>query len=79
MIMFKEATQFSLNPVQMKIIESFAAVSSKEELDELTKVLRNFYANRLEKELEKSWNDGSFDQKKLESLKKEHLRSKHNI
>lgn len=79
MIMLKEATQFSLNPVQMKIIESFAAVSSKEELDELTKVLRNFYANRLEKELEKSWNDGSFDPKKLESLKKEHLRSKHNI
>lgn len=79
MIMLKEATQFSLNPVQMKIIESFAAVSSKEELDELTKVLRNFYANRLEKELEKSWNDGSFDQEKLESLKKEHLRSKHNI
>lgn len=73
--MTDELTLASLNPAQMLVLESFASVTGEEELAALTKLLKNFYAERLEQELEKHWEDGSFDQKKLDQLKTEHLRT----
>lgn len=73
--MTDELTLASLNPAQMLVLESFASVTGEEELAALTKLLKNFYAERLEQELEKHWEDGSFGQEKLEQLKSEHLRT----
>ncbi len=73
--MTDEMTLASMTPAQMKVIESFASVTSEEELAALMKVLKKFYASRLENELTKMWDDGSFDQKKLDQLKEEHLRT----
>ncbi len=73
--MTDELTLASLNPAQMLVLESFASVTGEEELAALTKLLKNFYAERLEQELEKAWEDGSFGQEKLEQLKSEHLRT----
>lgn len=73
--MTDELTLASLNPAQMLVVESFASVTSEEELAALTKLLKNFYAERLEQELDKCWEDGSFGQKKLDQLKTEHLRT----
>ncbi len=73
--MTDELTLASLNPAQMLVVESFASVTSEEELAALTKLLKNFYAERLEQELDRRWEDGSFDQKKLDQLKTEHLRT----
>lgn len=73
--MTDEMTLASMTPAQMMVIESFASVTSEEELAALMKVLKKFYASRLENELTKIWDDGSFDQKKLDQLKEEHLRT----
>ncbi len=73
--MTDEMTLASMTPAQMMVIESFASVTSEEELAALMKVLKKFYASRLENELTKMWDDGSFDQKKLDQLKEEHLRT----
>lgn len=68
-----EATM--LNPAQIMILESFASAKSQEEMDELMDMLRNFYAMKLDKELERLWDEGILNQEKLDELKEQHLRT----
>lgn len=68
-------TLTEINPAQMLILKSFASVSSEEELSALMKTLKKFYAQRLEKELDRLWTDGTLDQNRLDELQKEHLRT----
>lgn len=68
-----EATM--LNPAQIMILESFASAKSQEEMDELMNMLRNFYAMKLDKELERLWDEGILNQEKLDELKDQHLRT----
>ena len=70
-----DMTLTEINPAQMLVLKSFANVSSKEELSDLMKTLKKFYAQRLEKELDRLWTDGSLDQMRLDELQSEHLRT----
>ena len=63
-----------MNPSQMMILESFAGAQDEQELNDLMDVLRNFYAQRLEREMQRLWDDGTLDEEKLEHLRGEHLR-----
>lgn len=63
------------NLAQMMVLESFASVSGEDELRELMKVLKRFYAERLEKELDKLWDDGTLNQEALDELSGQHLRT----
>ena len=67
-----EAT--TLNSAQIMILESFASAKSQEETDELMDMLRDFYARRLDKELERLWDEGILNQEKLDELRGQHLR-----
>ena len=64
-----------MSPAQMMILESFAGVKDQDEMDALMDVLRTFYAERLEKELQVLWDNGTLNQDKLDVLKNEHLRT----
>jgi hypothetical protein len=70
-----DMTLTEINPAQMLVLKSFANVSSEEELSALMKTLKKFYAQRLEKELDRLWTDGSLDQMRLDELQSEHLRT----
>lgn len=70
-----DMTLTEINPAQMLVLKSFANVSSEEELSALMKTLKKSYAQRLEKELDRLWADGTLDQKKLDELQSEHLRT----
>lgn len=65
----------AINPAQRMIIESFAATRDEEELNDLMDTLRNFYATRLKREMERLWDNGTLDQTVLDSLASEHLRT----
>ena len=65
----------SMNPSQMMILESFAAAQDEQELNALMDLLRNFYATRLEAELQRLWDDGTLDQQALDQLRSQHLRT----
>ena len=64
-----------MNESQMMILESFAGAQDEQELNALMDVLRNFYAMRLEKEMERLWDNGMLDQPALDKLRGEHLRT----
>lgn len=57
-----------MNPVQMMILESFASVKDANELNDLMEVLRMFYAKRLEKEMQKPWDNSPLNQEALDNL-----------
>ena len=65
----------TMNPSQMMILESFAGARDEQELNDLMDVLRDFYAQRLEREMQRLWDNGTLDGEKLEQLRGEHLRS----
>ncbi|MBO6033487.1 MAG: hypothetical protein J6Q22_18895 [Prevotella sp.] len=64
-----------MNKAQMMILESFAGAQDEQELNALMDVLRNFYASRLESEMQRLWDNGTLDQEKLDQLRDEHLRT----
>ena len=68
-----EAT--AINPAQRMIIESFAASRDEEELKDLMDMLRNFYATRLKREMQRLWDNGTFDQAALDKAAGEHQRT----
>ena len=65
----------TMNESQMMILESFAGAQDEQELNALMDVLRNFYASRLDTEMQRLWDEGTLDQEKLDQLRKEHLRT----
>ena len=50
-----------MNPSQMMILESFAGARDEQELNDLMDVLRDFYAQRLEREMQRLWDNGTLD------------------
>ena len=65
----------TMSASQMMILESFAGAQDEQELNALMDVLRNFYATRLEAEMQRLWDDGTLDQNTLNQLRQEHLRT----
>ena len=65
----------TMNESQMMILESFAGAQDEQEVNALMDVLRNFYASRLDAEMQRLWDDGTLDQEKLDQLREEHLRT----
>ena len=64
-----------MNEAQMMILESFAGATDEQELNDLMDVIRNFYARRLEAEMNRLWDNGTLNQETLDQLKEEHLRT----
>ena len=65
----------TMNEAQMMILESFAGATDEQELNDLMDVIRNFYARRLEAEMNRLWDNGTLNQETLDKLKDEHLRT----
>lgn len=65
----------AINSAQRMIIESFAASRDEEEMNDLMDVLRDFYATRLKREMQRLWDDGTLGQAALDNLSREHLRT----
>ena len=65
-----EAT--TLNKSQRMILESFAGAKDEQEVNALMDVLQNFYAMRLEAEMQRLWDNGTLNQEVLDKLRDEH-------
>lgn len=65
----------AINPSQMMIINSFATVTTKQEEEELRDLLLNYYNSKLEKEMERLWDNGTLNQEKLDTMRTEHFRT----
>ena len=63
---------------QMELLDAAANVSSQEDLAALKLAISLFFAERAQKAIDKMWDEGSFDQAKLDELRGQHLRTPYN-
>ena len=60
---------------QLEIMNAAANVATQEDLDALRLTLSLFFAERAQKEIDRMWDEGTFDQSKLDELRGQHLRT----
>lgn len=70
-----EEVRNSLNAAQMEFLQLLARIKTEEELNELRKVVCDFYARKIDEEMERLWAEGKWDNEKNEAVLKEHLRT----
>ncbi len=63
---------------QLELLNAAANVSSQEDLDALRLTISLFFAERAQKAIDKMWDEGIFDQKKLDELRGQHFRTPYN-
>lgn len=64
-----------LNEAQMEFLQLLSRIKSKEELNELRKVVCDYYARKIDEEMDELWATGKWDNEKNEAVLKEHLRT----
>ena len=58
---------------QLELMNAAANVTSQDDLNALRMTLSLFFAERAQRAIYKMWDEGSFDQKKLDELRGQHL------
>ena len=72
---YKEKNMRYSEIAQMELMNAAANITSQEELDSLRMTLSLFFAERAQKAIDKMWDEGTFDQAKLDELRGQHLRT----
>lgn len=60
---------------QLELLNAAANISTQADLDALRLTLSLFFAERAQQAIDKMWDEGTFDQQKLEELRGQHLRT----
>ena len=60
---------------QLELMNAAANVTTKEDLDALKLTLSLFFAELAQRAIDKLWDEGKFDQAKLDELRGQHLRT----
>ncbi len=63
------------NSIQLHILNMFNYCHSEESMKELEAVLADFYAKRVQEEADKMWDEGTLNDKAIEDILTEHLRT----
>ena len=65
----------ALNPAQREVLNVMSCLDRDEDLSELKKLLVTFLNERLQRELDVLWDNGTLDDKALETLRHQHIRT----
>ncbi len=60
---------------QLELMNAAANVNSQEDLDALKLTISLFFADKAQKSIDQMWEEGTFDQAKLDELRGQHLRT----
>ncbi|MBR1558304.1 MAG: hypothetical protein IJ647_11250 [Prevotella sp.] len=64
-----------LNEAQMSILRLLGSMKTVEEVNELRRVICDYYARRVDDEVDKLWESGQWTDEKNEAVLREHLRT----
>ncbi len=56
------------NEAQLYLLSVFSHIKNDEELNDIKDLISNYYAKRLERHMEKLWDEGVIDQKRLDEI-----------
>ena len=68
-----------LNEAQMSILRLLGSMKTVEEVDELRQVICDYYARRVDEEVDKLWESGQWNDEKNEAILNEHLRTPYEL
>ena len=69
----------ALNEAQLSILRLLGSMKTVDEVNELRQVICEYYARRVDEEVDKLWDSGHWDDGKNEAVLKEHLRTPYNV
>ena len=65
----------NFNNAQRAVLNVVSCSQSEQELADLKRSLMKFMNERMQREMDKLWDSGSWSEEKLEAMKTEHLRT----
>lgn len=65
----------SLSPAQVNILDIMSFIKTPKALDELNNVLADYYAKRLDEEMDTLWANGTMTDERVEEFRKLHERT----
>lgn len=65
----------TFNPAQLELLEMMSHVKSPETLNELRDVIVQFFAKKIEKEIDDMWDKGMLSEEKVEGFRNLHERT----
>ena len=63
------------NPAQLEMLSAMAALNSEEDLFALKKAISEFFARRVDKEMDSLWESGEWNEDTLKELETAHDRT----
>lgn len=63
------------NSTQMHLLQMFSYADTDDSIDELKSVLAAYYAQKVQKEADSLWEDGTLGADKIDEILSEHLRT----
>jgi hypothetical protein len=67
--------QMTINPAQYELLNILSCINKEEDVAELKSVIVKFLNTRLQKELDRLWEDGVLNEQKVTSWSDEHMRT----
>ncbi len=68
-------TARTINPIQLHLLEMFNYCNSEQMMNDLKDVLARFYAEQVQKEADRLWNEGTLNGEAIERILNEHWRT----
>ena len=68
-----------LNQAQMDFLRLLSHFNTEEQVKELNDLVCQYYARKVDEEMDRLWDEGKWNQEKIEETLKEHLRTPYNV
>ena len=68
----------SLNQAQMDFLRLLAHFTKEEEVKELNDLVCEYYARKVDEEMDRLWDEGKWSEEKIQETLQEHLRTPYN-
>lgn len=65
-----------MNEAQLSILRLLGSMKTVEEVNELRQVICDYYARKLDEEMDRLWDEGILNQEKLDAIRQEDLHAK---
>ena len=75
MINKKRIMATTLNEAQIQILDMMSFIKSEETLNDLKKVISDFFAQQAQNEIDRLWENGELNETKVEGFRKLHERT----
>ena len=68
-----------LNQAQMDFLRLLSHFNTEEQVRELNDLVCQYYARKVDEEMDRLWDERKWNQEKIEETLKEHLRTPYNV